>query len=306
MARRAPRGEIAAAVDSALDTLRRAPRQVARRRRPAVEAAVKQLLRAALGHGASEQRPTGKGEYRIDDLARAAGTTTRNVRAYQERGLLPPPRRVGRTAIFDDSHLARLTIIGSMLERGYTSAHIREMLDAWAHGKDLADVLGLERALVQTWDEDPPVSMSAADVLALAGSRKAVDRLVADKLVRREGEKLLVARPKLLRAFAEMRGYGMAMDDVLDLHERVASAVDEISRMLVDAGAKQVASSFQPGAAPDSEQLTELVDTLARFRSLAMTSVTATLARSIETTVEGLLGDYLEQFLDNTPVPDAM
>ena len=306
MARRAPRGEIAAAVDSALDTLRRTPRQVARRRRPAVEAAVKQLLRAALGHGASEQRPTGKGEYRIDDLARAAGTTTRNVRAYQERGLLPPPRRVGRTAIFDDSHLARLTIIGSMLERGYTSAHIREMLDAWAHGKDLADVLGLERALVQTWDEDPPVSMSAADVLALAGSRKAVDRLVADKLVRREGEKMLVARPKLLRAFAEMRGYGMAMDDVLDLHERVASAVDEISRMLVDAGAKQVASSFQPGAAPDSEQLTELVDTLARFRSLAMTSVTATLARSIETTVEGLLGDYLEQFLDNTPVPDAM
>ena len=30
-------------------------------------------------------------EYRIDDLARAAGTTARNVRAYQERGLLPPP-----------------------------------------------------------------------------------------------------------------------------------------------------------------------------------------------------------------------
>jgi DNA-binding transcriptional MerR regulator len=30
-------------------------------------------------------------EYRIDELAREAGTTVRNVRAYQERGLLAPP-----------------------------------------------------------------------------------------------------------------------------------------------------------------------------------------------------------------------
>ena len=293
-------------VDSVLDTLRRVPRQVARRRRPAVEAAVKQLLRAALGYPVYEHRSTTKGEYRIDDLARAAGTTTRNVRAYQERGLLPPPRRVGRTAIFDDSHLSRLTIIGSMLDRGYTSAHIREMLTAWEHGKDLADVLGLERVLVQPWDEDPATTMSVGEVFALAGSKKAVDRLIADKLVRREGDSMVVARPKLLQAFAEMRGYGMPMDDVLDLHERIVPALDDVSRLLVEAGARHVAKSFQPDAAPDSEQLTELIATLARFRSLAMTSATATLARSVESTVEGLLGDYLEHFLDNTPMPDAM
>ncbi|MFB9386717.1 MerR family transcriptional regulator [Pseudonocardia petroleophila] len=35
-------------------------------------------------------------EYRIDELAHTAGTTVRNIRAYQDRGLLPPPRRVGR------------------------------------------------------------------------------------------------------------------------------------------------------------------------------------------------------------------
>ena len=46
-------------------------------------------------------------DYRIDDLARAAGTTVRNVRAYQERGLLPPPRREGRVALYGDAHLAR-------------------------------------------------------------------------------------------------------------------------------------------------------------------------------------------------------
>ena len=41
-------------------------------------------------------------EYRIDDLAREAGTTVRNVRVYQDRGLLPPPRREGRAGIYSD------------------------------------------------------------------------------------------------------------------------------------------------------------------------------------------------------------
>ena len=35
-----------------------------------------------------------------------------------------------------------------MLERGYTSANILEMLTAWEHGRDLGQLLGLERALV--------------------------------------------------------------------------------------------------------------------------------------------------------------
>jgi DNA-binding transcriptional MerR regulator len=43
-------------------------------------------------------------EYRIDDLARAAGTTARRVRAYHERGLLPPPEKRGRVGYYNDSH----------------------------------------------------------------------------------------------------------------------------------------------------------------------------------------------------------
>ena len=63
-------------------------------------------------------------DYRIDELAREAGTTVRNVRAYQDRGLLPPPRRSGRVGLYTDAHLARLRLIGTMLERGYTLGNI--------------------------------------------------------------------------------------------------------------------------------------------------------------------------------------
>ncbi|MDP8987506.1 MAG: MerR family transcriptional regulator, partial [Actinomycetota bacterium] len=36
----------------------------------------------------------------IDDLAREAGCTTRNIRSYQTLGLLPPPSIVGRVGYY--------------------------------------------------------------------------------------------------------------------------------------------------------------------------------------------------------------
>ena len=51
------------------------------------------------------------------ELARLAGTTTRNIRVYRDRGLLHPPLRVGRIALYNDTHLTRLRLITSMLDR---------------------------------------------------------------------------------------------------------------------------------------------------------------------------------------------
>ena len=69
-------------------------------------------------------------EYSIDELARVAGTTVRNVRAYQDRGILPPPERRGRNGIYNHTHLARLRIIGQLLARGYSIANIGELIEA--------------------------------------------------------------------------------------------------------------------------------------------------------------------------------
>ena len=73
-------------------------------------------------------------EYRIDDLARVAGTTTRNVRGYQDRGLLPRPLRRGRIAIYTDLHLDRLRVINDLLRRGFTIRHIGEFLTGIQRG----------------------------------------------------------------------------------------------------------------------------------------------------------------------------
>lgn len=82
----------------------------------------------------------------IDELAVRAGTSSRNVRAYQTGGLLPHPRLVGRTGWYDEDHLARLATILRLAERGYSLSSIAELLDAWDRGASLEEVLGLPRA----------------------------------------------------------------------------------------------------------------------------------------------------------------
>ena len=44
---------------------------------------------------------TPRNEYTVDELARVTDTTVRNVRAYQDRGLLAPPEKRGRVAVYE-------------------------------------------------------------------------------------------------------------------------------------------------------------------------------------------------------------
>src|ERR1700751_2017297 len=90
----------------------------------------------------------GLAEYRLDDLARLSGVSARNIRAYRERGLLDPPRRVGRSAYYDDYHLSQLKTINQLLRRGFNSTHIAEFFASMRQGADLADILGIQHAIL--------------------------------------------------------------------------------------------------------------------------------------------------------------
>lgn len=282
-----------------LHNVRRAPKRVRRQSREyrqVIETAVSQLFDAAVRQPHGD--PT-SGEYRIDDLARLAGTTTRNIRVYRDRGLLPPPLRVGRIALFNDTHLTRLRLITSMLDRGYNIAHVREMLSAWEEGKNLGDVLGLETAIVGTWTTEKPETMPLVDARRLVDDPEAFERLVTLQVIRVDGARATITRPKLIEAFNEIRGYGVELKKLVDLHEQIVPEIDKISDMLVRAGAEHVLDRIKPGEPlPADAEIAELITMLVRFRTQAVATVTATLASSIESNIESLvsriLGDYLE------------
>src|SRR5919197_6609285 len=87
--------------------------------------------------------PEPEPQYRIEDLAHHSGATVRTIRAYQDRGLLPRPERRGRANLYSDTHLSRLRQIADLLDRGYTLASIKELLEAWDAGHGLGGVVGL-------------------------------------------------------------------------------------------------------------------------------------------------------------------
>jgi DNA-binding transcriptional MerR regulator len=266
---------------------------------------VSQLFDAAVRH---PHGTAGSGEYRIDDLARLAGTTTRNIRVYRDRGLLHPPLRVGRIALFNDTHLTRLRLISSMLDRGYNISHVREMLTAWEQGKDLGDVLGLETAIAGTWAAEKPTTMAIADARRLIADEHAFERLVGAGLIRvdEDGQDATVMRPKLIEAFNDIREYGFTIDKLIDIHEQVLPLVNQISSILVQAGAEHVQEVIKPGEAlPNDTEVAELITMLVQFRTQAVAAVTATLASSIESTIEELVSRILAQYVEKAPDPDA-
>ena len=161
-------------------------------------------------------------EYRIDELARLAGSTVRNIRAYQDRGLLPPPRLEGRVGMYGDAHLARLRLIGQLLGRGYTFAIIKDLLSAWETGKDVGEVLGLEKVLTDPWSDEIPGTTTYEELVEKFGAGLDEDeiarvrqRTVELGLIEPDGEKFRVPSPRLLHVGAELVAAGIPLDSVL-------------------------------------------------------------------------------------------
>lgn len=260
-----------------------------------------------MGAVTNEQRASGcqggtpaeVGEMRIDELARRAGTTVRNVRAYQEKGLLAPPRRQGRVGLYSMAHLARLQVIGSLLERGFTAANIGEILAAREAGQDLAELLGLEAVVSAPWGTDEAEWISAEDLAAMFGSevkRSVVEQAGALGLLERQGDGFIVHSPPLVHAGAELAGAGVPLEAALALAGEVRRAMEEIAAGFVGLVATHV---FDPlGAVPPVSSVAHLTEVVQRLRPLVRQVAEAELARAMERQVQASLSERIGRLLE--------
>lgn len=236
-------------------------------------------------------------DYRVDDLARVAGTTTRNVRVYQERGLLPPPRLVGRVGWYDDGHLARLRLIGRLLERGFTMANIAELLSSWENGRDLASVLGIEQALTLPWNDEAAAPVTLAQLRSVLGQglgSAEVDRLVAIGLLRRSGRRFELPSPDLFAVAGELVALGLPLSSVLDLAEAMVTHLSKIAVRFIATTADALRPELEAAMAEGNE--TEWLVKLAhQLRPLAAAAVgrgfSVTMDRAAADLLSGRLAD---------------
>jgi DNA-binding transcriptional MerR regulator len=240
-------------------------------------------------------------EYRIDELARLADASVRNIRVYQDRGLLAPPRRQGRVGIYTDTHLARLRLIGQLLRRGYTFANIAELLATWERGGDMAEIFDLESVLGDPWSDEVPGYVTTGELSDLFGgevTEENLDRAVALGVLEPDGDRFRVPSPRLLSAGAELVAVGMPLRAVLDLAERLRTHVDAIARDLTGTVTRHMLAVRERDGLLLGEDLAQVAAVTRRLRPLAQTAVDAILAQGMSRHVQEALGDHFTAILE--------
>ena len=218
----------------------------------------------------------GEGVYTIDELAQATGMTTRNIRAHQSRGLLPPPVVRGRTGYYGDEHAARLRLILRMQADGFNLGAIRRVLDSVPSGT-ARQVVDLESALRAAWEEEPVETVPAEEMVRRFGSADLglVRRAERFGLLHDLGDgRFEVRSPLLLRTAEQLVALGLPLEACIAAAEDVAKHAHGVARRYVRLYLDEVWRPFEDAGRPEADW-PRMQDTLERIRPLALDSLAA-------------------------------
>ena len=194
-------------------------------------------------------------DWRIDDLAHRSGVSVDTIRYYQREGLLEPPVRKGRTAVYGPAHLHRLDQIRDLQARHLSLAAIRgllaterlglaESLFAAGEGdytptqlavaakvdRDLVDEL--ERAgVLRSPEELGRESYDDADLRLLTAVRRMLELGLPRALVVRLCEVYSTHFAKMQAQVLELFTRGgdvLAAGDLATFHEHIADSLGEV------------------------------------------------------------------------------
>jgi DNA-binding transcriptional MerR regulator len=237
----------------------------------------------------------GNDELTVDELAAKVGMTVRNVRAYAGRGLLPPPRLVGRTGYYGPDHVARLTLVRELLDTGYTLAAVERMLVELPDGP-----LGLSlfESLVSPWTPTEPERMHELDLARRAGiahDPATVDALVQLKVVKRVGDEgmLEIPNPDLLRAGLDVISLGVPVEAILELLPKLFAEVEAISKLYVDLFRDTVWRRFADAGMP-ADGWPEIQRSIDHIIPLAGQALIASFREAMGREIEVAVGEELD------------
>ena len=182
-------------------------------------------------------------EYRIEQLARAAGVAVDTIRFYQGKGLLEAPRREGRVTFYGDAHVERLKRIRELQQQGFTLTVIQRFLSGELEPSD--------EALVAAVTHPPaPQTLTLAELAERSGVAEPLllsleqagllvptddgdePRYPADDLV------AIASGMKLIAA-------GVPIGSLMELGKDYAAAVDRTARQAVDLFDRHVRERIQ-------------------------------------------------------------
>jgi DNA-binding transcriptional MerR regulator len=194
-------------------------------------------------------------ELTVDELARTVGMTVRNVRAYAARGLVPPPRLVGRTGYYGDEHVEQLSLVRDLLGEGLTLAAVERVLATDLRSASLA--LAMLRTVRDPWRPEVEEEIDALELAARAGvpaNPQLLEQLAADGLVKLlAGGRVRVLQPDLLDAGQKVVALGVPAEAVLAVQPLVTEHAKAVAKLFVDLIAGTVWKDFVERGMPAGE-----------------------------------------------------
>ncbi|HSP09842.1 MAG TPA: MerR family transcriptional regulator [Candidatus Dormibacteraeota bacterium] len=193
-------------------------------------------------------------EYRIEQLARAAGVAVDTIRFYQGKGLLEAPRRDGRVTWYGDGHMERLRRIKELQQQGFSLTVIQRFLTGELEASDEALVAAVTRP-------GAPQTITLGELAERSGVAEPLllSLQQAGLLVPVEGgEEPLYPADDLEAIAAGMKliAAGVPLGSLLELGKDYAAAVDRTARRAVDLFDHHVRERIQAegGAAEAAER----------------------------------------------------
>lgn len=239
-----------------------------------------------------------KVELTVDQLAAKVGMTVRNVRAYAARGLVPAPRMVGRTGYYDDTHVARLTLVRDLVDRGYTLNAVEKALDEnpnLSHNHAL-DLLTLLTNPIEPASEPEEMSVKRLTEMArMEHDDEFLDKLAELGLLEVDDEETVtLLRPVLVRAGAQAMALGLSRDRVLELFDAITVSMQDLSRQFVDAFRSDVWTPFTEAGFPD-DRLPEISASIQSLLPVVAQATLASFRYELTGVIEETIGEVLHE-----------
>lgn len=225
--------------------------------------------------------------------------TVRNIRAHQSRGLLDPPRVVGRTGFYDEEHVARIALIRDLQEEGFNLEAIKQILDR--AGNSSGDLLNFTRSVREPYEDEEPEILEAAEIAATWSdavvSEQSMKRVEELGLMRSLGDgRYEVLSPKMYAAGVELAELGVPAPEALDTLEVLKERSMAVAEVFIDVFLQQVWEPFDRAGRP-REEWPRVQEALRKMRPLATDAFVASFQFAMEEASERAISEAIRREL---------
>lgn len=241
----------------------------------------------------------------VGELASLTGVTVRNIRAHQSRGLLHPPRVVGRTGYYDQEHVDRLRLILELQSEGFNLEAIRRIIES--AGESSGELLRFTRDVRAPYETEQPEILTEAEIAGPWGESRlgpeVLRRVQELGVMRPLGDgRFEVLSPKLLQAGVEMAELGIPVEVALDALQALKERSVAVAEVFIQVFNDQIWEPFDREGRP-RDQWPRIRDALQRLRPLASDAFIASFQFAMEEVSERAISDAIRREIGQAGEP---